>query len=148
MAGETSEPKPIKVLMVCAMGMSSSLLEIKTKEAASKAGVPFELKAVAVNEVNRWDPQTHWYDIVLVAPQVFYKRKAIQMVAERHGILVQAIDPTIFGMVDGEALFKQVIAAIKARDEARGKGKDDKDVKDKAEAKDKADDKGQDKTKK
>lgn len=121
MAGETSEPKPIKVLMVCAMGMSSSLLEIKTKEAAAKAGIPFELKAVGVSEVTSWDPTTTHYDIILVAPQVFYKRRAIQMVAERHGVLVQAIEPTIFGMVDGEALFKQIIAAIKTRDEAKDK---------------------------
>jgi PTS system cellobiose-specific IIB component len=101
------------------MGMSSSLLESKTKEAAVKAGIPFELKAVAVNEVNRWDPKAHWYDIVLVAPQVFYKRKAIAQVAEQYGIIVQAIDATIFGMVDGEALFKQIIAALKKRDEGK-----------------------------
>lgn len=121
MAGETPEQKPIKVLMVCAMGMSSSLLEAKTKEAASKAGIPFELKAVAVNEINVWDPKAHWYDIVLVAPQVFYKRKAIQLVAERYGILVRPIDPTIFGMVDGEALFKQIMTAIKERDDTKDK---------------------------
>ena len=121
MAGESD--KPIKVLMVCAMGMSSSLLEAKTREAAASAGVPFELKAVAVNEVNRWDPKAHWYDIILVAPQVFYKRKAIQQTAEPHGILVQAIDPTVFAMVDGEALFKQIVAAIKTRDDAKSEDK-------------------------
>lgn len=120
MADETPAEKPIKVLMVCALGMSSSLLEAKTREAAAKAGVPFELKAVATQEVARWDPTLQWYDIVLVAPQVFYKRKAIEQTATPHGILVQAIDATIFGMVDGEALFQQIMDAIKARDEARG----------------------------
>jgi PTS system cellobiose-specific IIB component len=107
--------------MVCALGMSSSLLENKTKEAAAQAGVPFELKAVAVPEIVRWDPTMHWYDIVLVAPQVFYKRKAIEQMAKPHGIIVEAIDPTVFGMVDGEALFQQIMAAIRARDEAQDK---------------------------
>jgi PTS system cellobiose-specific IIB component len=121
MTEEDAAQKPIKVLMVCAMGMSSSLLEAKTKEAAQNAGIPFELKAVAVQEVARWDPTMHPYDIVLVAPQVFYKRKSIAQMAEPHGIIVQPIDATLFGMVDGEALFKQIMAAIKARDEAAGK---------------------------
>ena len=116
-----SAKKPIKALMVCAMGMSSSLLENKTKEAAAKAGIPFELKATTVADIGRWDPTMHWYDIVLIAPQVFYKRKAIEQTAFPHGILVQPINPTVFGMVDGEALLKQILDAIRARDEAQGK---------------------------
>ena len=111
--------KTIKVLMVCAMGMSSSLLEAKTKEAAAKAGIPFELKAVSVSEITQWDPKVTWYDVILVAPQVFYKRAAIKAVADPHGIIVQPIEPTVFGMVDGDAVFKQVMDAVKARDEAK-----------------------------
>ena len=116
--------KPIKAMMVCAMGMSSSLLEIKTKEAAAKAGVPFEIKAVGVNEITRWDPGSHPVDIVLVAPQVFYKRRALEMVGDRHGIIVQGIDPMVFGMVDGDKLFDQIMKAITARDEAKQKAKE------------------------
>jgi cellobiose-specific phosphotransferase system component IIB len=51
-----SSKKPIKALMVCAMGMSSSLLENKTKEAAVKAGIPFELKATTVGDIVRHYP--------------------------------------------------------------------------------------------
>ena len=112
--------KKIKAMMVCAMGMSSSLLEIKTREAAAKADIPFEIKAVAVSEVTRWDPKTHPVDIVLIAPQVFYKRKALEIVGEMHNIIVQPIDPMVFGMVDGDKLFEQIMKAIKARDEAKG----------------------------
>jgi PTS system cellobiose-specific IIB component len=122
MTEKASDRKPIKVLMVCAMGMSSSLLENKTKEAAAKAGIPFELKAVAVQEIVRWDPAMTWYDMVLVAPQVFYKRKAIEQTASPHGILVQPISAEVFGMVDGEALLQQILTAIQERDEAKKKG--------------------------
>jgi len=120
MSEEKPEQKPIKVMMVCALGMSSSLLENKTNQAAADAGVPFELKAVSVQEVARWDPTLHWYDVVLVAPQVFYKRKAIEQTAKPHGIIVQNIDAIIFGMVDGEKLFQQIMDAIRERDEAAG----------------------------
>ena len=49
-----NQEKPIKVLMVCAMGMSSSLLESKTIEAARSAGVPFEMKSINTPEMARW----------------------------------------------------------------------------------------------
>jgi len=111
-----ADRKKIKVLMVCAMGMSSSLLEAKTLEAAQAAGVPMELRAITTPEVSRWDWQTHWVDVVLVAPQVRYKRKSIAQAAEPFGIIVQDIDPIWFGMVEGEKLFRQVMAAVEARD--------------------------------
>ena len=81
-----SDIKPIKVLMVCAMGMSSSLLEAKTREAAQAAGVPFELQAINTPEMARWDFQEHYVDVVLVAPQVRYKRKSIAQAAEPFNI--------------------------------------------------------------
>lgn len=110
-----SEGKPIKALMVCAMGMSSSLLEAKTREAAKAAGVPFELKAINTPEIARWDFALNYVDIVLVAPQVRYKRKSIAEAAKPFNIIVQDIDPVLFGMVDGEKLFQQIMDAIKAR---------------------------------
>ena len=110
-----SESKPIKVLMVCAMGMSSSLLESKVREAAAAAGVPFELQAITTPEIARWDFEMHWVDVVLVAPQVRYKQKSIAQAAEPYGIIVQDIDPVTFGMVEGEKLFQQIMAAIAAR---------------------------------
>jgi PTS system cellobiose-specific IIB component len=114
-----ADEKPIKALMVCAMGMSSSLLENKTKAAAQAAGVPFELHAITTPEIARWDFKTNYVDIVLVAPQVRYKRKSIAEAAAPYGIIVQDIDPVIFGMVEGEKLFQQIWAAIKARDAAK-----------------------------
>jgi PTS system cellobiose-specific IIB component len=114
-----TDRKPIKVLMVCAMGMSSSLLEAKTRQAAEAAGVPFELQAINTPEMARWDFETNYVDIVLVAPQVRYKRKSIAAAAAPFNIIVQDIDPVLFGMVEGEKLFKQIMAAIEAREAAK-----------------------------
>ena len=110
-----TEQKVIKALMVCAMGMSSSLLENKTKEAAAAAGVPFELHAITTPEISRWDFQTNYVDIVLVAPQVRYKRKSIAEAGAPYGVVVIDIDPIIFGMVEGEKLFQQIMAALQNR---------------------------------
>src|SRR3989304_2258621 len=114
--GVMAEEKPIKVLLVCAMGMSSSLLETKTIEAGKNAGVEVKMHAITTPDVGMWDWQANWVDVVLVAPQVRYKRKSIAQAANPLGIIVQDIDPITFGMVDGEKLFQQVREAGKARD--------------------------------
>ena len=111
-----TEQKPIKVLIVCAMGMSSSLLESKTIEAGKQAGCEVQMHAITTPDVGVWDWDAHWVDVVLVAPQVRYKRKSIAQAANPLGIIVQDIDVVTFGMVDGDKLFAQVRAAIQARD--------------------------------
>lgn len=113
---ESGEQKTIRVLMVCALGMSSSLLEARTREAAEAAGIPFYLKAISTAEVGRWNPRDEWYDIVLVAPQSRFKKRSIAQTAEPHGIMVRDIDTVVYGMVDGEKLFQQIVAAIEERD--------------------------------
>ena len=111
-----ADPKPLRVVMVCAMGMSSSLLEAKILEAAKAAGVPMTLKAVEASLMSRWDFATDPVDVLLVAPQVRYKKKSFAQAGAPHGVIVQDIDPVHFGMVEGGLVFQQVMAAIKARD--------------------------------
>ena len=111
-----AEEKKIRVLMVCAMGMSSSLIETKTAVAAAKAGVPFELKAIETAEISRWNFAENPMDVVLVAPQVRFKKKSIEESAGPHGSIVLNIDTIAYGMVDGEKIFEQVVEAIRERD--------------------------------
>ncbi len=109
------EKKKIRVLMVCAMGMSSSLIEAKTAKAAEEAGVPFELKAIETAEMGRWNFAENPMDVVLIAPQVRFKKKSIEEAAGPYGSIVLNIDSIAYGMVDGEAIFNQVMEAIKER---------------------------------
>jgi PTS system cellobiose-specific IIB component len=102
-----------KVLLVCAAGMSSSLLEASTIEAAQRRGHQLEIHAIPVPEVTTYDFKARAVDIVLVAPQVVYKRRTIAQMAEPLGIVVQSIDPVTYGMVDGEKLFEQIMQAVK-----------------------------------
>ena len=102
-----------RVLLVCAAGMSSSLLEAATIEAGKKRGHQVQIHAIPVPEVTMYDFATRPVDIVLVAPQVSYKRRAIAQMAEPLGIVVQGIEPVTYGMVDGERLFDQIMGAVK-----------------------------------
>ena len=111
-----AEKKKVRVLMVCAIGMSSSLIEQKTSKVAEEAGVPFEIQAVDVPEIGRWDFNENPVDIVLIAPQARFKKRSIDQVAGPLGILVENIDSVAYGMIDGEKIFEQIMAAIKGSD--------------------------------
>lgn len=112
------EGKKIKVLLVCAIGMSSSLLVSKITKEAEAAGIDLEMQAIETPEVGRWDFGTNTMDIVLVAPQVRYKRKSITKASEPYGTIVEIIDSVSYGMVDGEKIFQQIMNALEARDKS------------------------------
>jgi cellobiose PTS system EIIB component len=105
--------KMIKVLLVCAAGMSSSMLEEKIRIAAAAGKCEMELKAVDSMRINLWDYEKNPMDIILVAPQVRFKKHSIIEKAEPFGIIVQDIDTIAYGMMDGEMIFRQVLEAIK-----------------------------------
>jgi len=111
-----AEKKKIRVLMVCAIGMSSSLIEQKTTKVAQEAGVPFEIQAVDVPEVGRWNFEEDPVDIVLIAPQARFKKRSVDQAANPHGIIVENIDSVAYGMIDGEKIFEQIMNAIEERD--------------------------------
>jgi PTS system cellobiose-specific IIB component len=111
-----AEEKKLRVLLVCAMGMSSSLIEVKTSKAAEAAGVPFEIKAIESVEMVRWNFAEKPMDVVLVAPQVRFKKKSIEQAAGPYGSIVLCMDSVAYGMIDGEAIFQQIMEAIKERD--------------------------------
>ena len=108
------EDKVIRVVLVCAAGMSSSLIEEKIRQAAAAAGKPMDLKAVDATRMGLWDYEQDKVDVILVAPQVRFKKKGILEKAEPLGIIVQDIDTVAYGMVDGEKIFAQVLDALKA----------------------------------
>ena len=111
------ESKPIKVLIVCAIGMSSSLLEEKTAEAASAAGVELEMMSCTTPDAARWDFEKDYVDVILIAPQVRYKKKSLTKQAGQYGTVVDAIEAVTYGMVDGEKLFKQIMTMMESKEQ-------------------------------
>ena len=105
----------IRVLMVCAMGMSSSLVEAATIKAAQAAGFELEMKSISNQQMAIYDFDAHPVDIILVAPQVRFKRRSIKKMADPRGIIVEDIEPVTYGMVDGEKLFQAILAAYREK---------------------------------
>ncbi|MHA1505862.1 MAG: PTS sugar transporter subunit IIB [Candidatus Asgardarchaeia archaeon] len=102
--------KKINVLFVCAAGMSSSLLEVKTREAAEKRGIDLELRAIPVSEFYKYD--ITGLDCILLAPQVRHKLKEVKKRASEYGIPVGSIDFRTYGLVDGERTLDTILGLV------------------------------------
>lgn len=96
-----------KIVLICAAGMSTSLLVQKMREAAEKTGYACDINAYAMADV---DQAKEGADIVLLGPQVRFSLKKIQ---ERcPDIPVEAINPQDYGKMDGESVLNHVRKVI------------------------------------
>ncbi len=111
---EAFEPAaPLRVVMVCAGGLSSSLVETHIRQAAENRGVALELRSMSAIVLELMElgamPKL---DAVLVAPQVGFLRRNLERRFAGLGIAVVAIEPMDFGMADGEAILDKLRAAV------------------------------------
>jgi PTS system cellobiose-specific IIB component len=105
----------IKVLMFCAMGASSSLLAAKTEEAAKAKGLDVEMTLLSAAEAAIYDFRAKPVDVVLIAPQVRFKKRSIAQAAAPLGIPVEDIESITYGMMDGDKLCAQIERALKQK---------------------------------
>jgi PTS system cellobiose-specific IIB component len=98
--------------------MSSSLLEKKTTEAAQAAGVDLEMMSCTTPDSARWDFKEDYVDVLLIAPQVRYKKKSLTKQAGQYGTVVDSIEAITYGMIDGEKLFLQIMDMMEKRDQS------------------------------
>ncbi|MCD6381134.1 MAG: PTS sugar transporter subunit IIB [Candidatus Odinarchaeota archaeon] len=102
--------KKLRVLFACAIGMSSSLLETRTKEAAKKRGIELELEAIPITNFYKYD--IDGLDCILLGPQIRHKLKEVEKRASEFGIPVGVIDFQTYGMVDGEKTLKLILELV------------------------------------
>jgi PTS system cellobiose-specific IIB component len=111
MAMPAEASAPLRVIMVCAGGMSSSLVETHIRQAGKTAGVRLELRSMSVFELEQTDFAAASLDVILVAPQVRFLRRSLERRVETLDITVLPIEPMDFGMADGEAILSKLLAA-------------------------------------
>ena len=89
-----------KIVLVCAAGMSTSMLVKKMQEAAAADNYETDIAAYPIGEVDT-------ADIILLGPQVRFQLKSVK--EKFPDIPVESIDMAAYGMMDG----KKVIATVK-----------------------------------
>lgn len=98
-----------KILLVCAAGMSTSLLVNKMKEAAKLGGVDVEIEAKPISECSSIINEM---DIVLLGPQVKFQKQQVEQLVEGK-IPVEVIDMKLYGMMNGKAVLENALLMIK-----------------------------------
>ena len=89
----------MRVLVVCNLGMSSSILVKKMKDYAASQAV---CSAAAEDEAGEWD-------VCLVGPQLMH---AVDEIAEAVEVPTEAVDMRTYAMADGEGALKQAKALL------------------------------------
>lgn len=96
-----------RIVLVCAFGMSTSLMVTKMNTAAVKNGVQVKIRALPEGEFEKYAGET---DILLLGPQVKYLLEKMKAAYEPKGIKVGLISTTDYGMMNGEKVLKQALA--------------------------------------
>ena len=94
-----------QILLVCAAGMSTSLLVTKMEKAAAEEGVEIKIFALPISEARNVIDQV---DCVLLGPQVRFQKKDLdKIIAGRAGgpIPSALIDMKDYGTMNGKNVF-------------------------------------------
>lgn len=98
------------IMLVCAAGMSTSLLVSKMQKSAEAKGVDAEIFATASSDANNKIAEKH-PDILMLGPQVRYMLKNFQ---DSVDIPVEVINMQDYGMMNGEKVLNEALASIDA----------------------------------
>jgi len=100
----------VKILIICAAGMSSSLIVEKMKKLAPE-GTVIEY-SVGMNTIN----DLTGYDVLLVGPQLRYKKDQIKIMAEKAQIPYAFIDMVQYGRAMAEEIYAQAVELYKEKE--------------------------------
>ena len=92
-----------KIVLLCAAGMSTSLLVTKMRQAAETQGYEADINAYPIAEAKTRGTDA---DIILLGPQVRFNLGKVQ--AECPHCPIEAIDMQAYGMMDGAKVIKRV----------------------------------------
>lgn len=89
------------ITLLCAAGMSTSLLVNKMRKAAADLNYDCTINAYSLSESKRVVPES---DIVLLGPQVRFNLKKLQ--AEYPGKPIECIEMRDYGTMNGQAVMQ------------------------------------------
>lgn len=97
----------MNILLVCAAGMSTSLLVNNMKKAADEKGIEVTINAFPVSQVDRYGPTS---DVILLGPQVRYELNNVKK--KYPNIPVDMINMQDYGRMDGAKVLHTALSLI------------------------------------
>ncbi|WP_294096121.1 PTS sugar transporter subunit IIB [uncultured Cetobacterium sp.] len=99
-----------KILLLCAAGMSTSLLVTKMKNSAKEKGIKVEIEACPVE---KFTDKLPIYDIFLLGPQVRFKQDELNLIAKEHNKRVEVINMMDYGTMNGKKVLEDALNHLK-----------------------------------
>ncbi|WP_343216381.1 PTS sugar transporter subunit IIB [Clostridium simiarum] len=99
------------IMLVCAGGMSTSLLVNKMKKTAEERNIDVDIFAVSAPEVDNAIEKKN-VDVVLLAPQVKYMKNQFESKLKEKNICMDVINMQYYGMMNGERILEQALELI------------------------------------
>lgn len=99
------------IMLVCAAGMSTSLLVTKMEKAAEEKGLDVDIFANSANEADGVLAKKD-VDVLLLGPQVRFMKAQFDKKMEGTGIPVDIINMQDYGMVNGEKVLQTALDLI------------------------------------
>lgn len=94
------------IVLLCAAGMSTSLLVTKMREVAKKEGFDCQIDAHSVSEAQKVGEVA---DVILLGPQVRFELSRVKQLVQ---CPVESIDMRAYGMMDGAKVLQQAKTAM------------------------------------
>lgn len=98
------------ILLVCAAGMSTSMLVKRMKEHAVAGNIEVNINALAISEAKD-RIKKHEADIVLLGPQVRFQKSEIEEITQGK-IPVAVIDMKHYGQMDGKTVLDNALMLL------------------------------------
>ena len=97
------------ITLVCAAGMSTSMLMAKMQESAKQQGIEAKIIAMSEAKFEEYDGPT---DVLLLGPQIAYLEDEMKEKYEPKGIKVAVIDMMSYGTMNGEKVLNDALALL------------------------------------
>ncbi|BCJ93253.1 PTS sugar transporter subunit IIB [Anaerocolumna cellulosilytica] len=97
------------ITLVCAAGMSTSMLMAKMQQSAKNKGI--EAKIIAMSEA-KFKTYTEPTDVLLLGPQISYLEGELRKTYEPKGMKVAVINMVDYGMMNGEKVLNDALALL------------------------------------
>jgi PTS system cellobiose-specific IIB component len=96
------------IMLVCAAGMSTSMLVSKMQKSAEEKGIDADIFAVSANEADS-SLASKDVDVLLLGPQVRFMKSQFENKVADKGIAVDVINMQDYGMMNGEKVLNTAI---------------------------------------
>lgn len=98
-----------KILLICDMGMSTSLVVKRMLEAAKAQGIDVLIEAKGSQD---FEDNAADFDCYLIAPQISYKLADFQNIASAHNKPIALINMMDYGLTDGKKILSQAFSMM------------------------------------